>query len=519
MGGRFAIVNIIVAVIVSTCLCIPVPKQGHQDVVVTLLGETWSSDHRVRRAADSNLPDTLEFSVVAKEAVAVLRMRRSRMLPVVMSDEEKTRAASGFSEDAAVYTDLSLTSAMIVKRDAHDYALKGSFVHNDVLWNLDHTNEGGKESRICHRITPQVASETTSYVGDEIEFNGDTTNDTVTETGQGIAQQNIAKQAPNNDNYGRVRRETMEHVVRVAFVVDFADYSKWVRYFGVENAPREMRLWYSYLAQSVNVRYRTIKDPDVAIRVDVTVLKILDDAKDASFLTKITNEAGQFNGEKGLSSFVKWHQRQRNLPASHHYMLFTGLDIAGIAGIAYVGRLCKDEGISIVENTFDGNAGNTAAHELGHSLSAKHDEETKKGSECTYDDQYIMASAFKRPVKSGTEGHPWRFSSCSIEAFKEFLSRTTCTHKTDAGRDVLSSGDATLRPGEELSKDEQCRYFFQNRLSYYCQDTQESQRGVEQLCGGMFCSVPDSENVCRPVIPQEFTECGTGKVRSAICSC
>ncbi|GFN99652.1 Zinc metalloproteinase/disintegrin [Plakobranchus ocellatus] len=183
--------------------------------------------------------------------------------------------------------------------------------------------------------------------------------------------------------------------------------------------------------------------------------------------------------------------------------------IRGATGIAYGSRVCTVSGVSISENSFSAGVGIVAAHELGHSLSANHDSDV---SGCSDSTQNIMSTIFSLPIQSANRGNPWKFSSCSIEAFKVYLNGFTCTEPQNTGSvDRLPAPTGNERAGLAQSRNEQCRRSFQDSSSSYCSLVQIQNGGEDSLCGGMYCSIPGSPNVCRPLLPLEFTTCGTGK--------
>ncbi|CAG5136184.1 unnamed protein product, partial [Candidula unifasciata] len=118
-----------------------------------------------------------------------------------------------------------------------------------------------------------------------------------------------------------------------------------------------------------------------------------------------------------------------------------------------------------------------------------------------------MSAVLMTPVKEGRQGNPWKFSPCSINAFKDYLRGVTCTRS----KNVLPAPPDGQRSGELLSKDSQCRLAQRDARSSFCQSMQELNGGMSRVCGGMYCKVPDKENTCQSTLPQEFTSCDTNK--------
>ncbi|KAL3861651.1 hypothetical protein ACJMK2_007676, partial [Sinanodonta woodiana] len=99
------------------------------------------------------------------------------------------------------------------------------------------------------------------------------------------------------------------------------------------------------------------------------------------------------------------------------------------------------------------------AHGLGHSLGALHDGEDP-ATPCKADDKYIMSSI--KPIfylgKKHTPNH-WRFSRCSVEAFKRSLVTKTCLNdKFEHDQSIQNTMNEVLRlkPGERYNPNEQC---------------------------------------------------------------
>ncbi|GFN95925.1 flocculation protein flo11-like [Plakobranchus ocellatus] len=85
-----------------------------------------------------------------------------------------------------------------------------------------------------------------------------------------------------------------------------------------------MTIWYTYIAEAINIRYRTIVDPDIAIGTVVTSFKILTNESDDDFIEDLI-DSGSFDGISGLNAFRSWYQDPANgIPMADHYMYFTG---------------------------------------------------------------------------------------------------------------------------------------------------------------------------------------------------
>uniref|UniRef100_A0A2C9M111 Peptidase M12B domain-containing protein n=1 Tax=Biomphalaria glabrata TaxID=6526 RepID=A0A2C9M111_BIOGL len=90
-----------------------------------------------------------------------------------------------------------------------------------------------------------------------------------------------------------------------------------------------------------------------------------------------------------------------------------------ILGLAWIKTICSTNGqsSSAIEEMGDYSSIITAAHELGHSLSAQHDGYLNF---CSFEDRYLMASSDSYPTQL-TRQHPWRFSYCTVNYIVSYL--------------------------------------------------------------------------------------------------
>ncbi|RUS88879.1 hypothetical protein EGW08_003318, partial [Elysia chlorotica] len=303
MAG-LAISITIMAALIPVALLVPVAVENERFVNIELLSEASNPDARVRREADSNLPDHLNFQVPMATGDITLRMKRSKLVRTATSHSEAT---TPFSENAAVYTDLEKGASMLVKREAGDYSLHGSFLHDNNEWNLEPLDrarrqasqtesESERRGSGSHRLFPGPPPDmqTISMVGDtvvddeppvEILSLADRNRhrqDRMRARSAGQSRDVSADQGQatstgpqTRGGNRRSKREAVQHTVELVFVVDYADYEKWVSFKGASNAVNEMTLWYTYVAEAINIRYRSITDPDIAMSTVVTFLRIL----------------------------------------------------------------------------------------------------------------------------------------------------------------------------------------------------------------------------------------------------
>ncbi|XP_076456738.1 uncharacterized protein LOC143291039 [Babylonia areolata] len=327
------------------------------------------------------------------------------------------------------------------------------------------------------------------------------------------------RRVPRHVTGRRVRRQAIAHYeIELFMVADYKDYTEWLKFYDNNRTQTdvEMLTYYSFIASWISQRYRSIGniDPDLRIDIVTTGLLIVKSAAD-SYWTEGEVHVPGGNGRyveasQALELFRHWVDvRPDTLPHSDHWMLFTGHDIytdrnPHIAGLAKLGGLCTYNSVSIIEQDNTASVGATAAHELGHSLSARHDGEVKG---CRDEDNYIMSRKLKTPDAEKMASRPWQFSTCSVQAFRRFLSRKKCGLVEQRGSNMVMS--TTLQGGQVFSADLQCQLalgkfsFFGRRLQHVDQ--------YQSMCRRLFCAVPWDPSTFQAIFAMEKTTCGHRK--------
>ncbi|XP_050389676.2 uncharacterized protein LOC126808770 [Patella vulgata] len=307
-------------------------------------------------------------------------------------------------------------------------------------------------------------------------------------------------------------------------VIDHAIYQTW--YNGIkESNPVKRRdktietikQYYAFVLNGIDVRYASIQEPDLQIDVTFAGILIFDDDND-SYLSPSSLLPGDLvESSDALETFRQWVlSNMTSLPPSDHVMLFTGFNLTyggstSNAGLAYLRSICNSEYFfSIVEEYFEFRVISIAAHELGHSLGARHDMDENT---CLSFQLYIMTSRFKFPSKSKA-ANPYRFSKCSIQYFKDFIFSlkrhgSYCLKTRDALQDIKEiSGFLINQPGEIYTSDIQCQNS-QGDRSYVCR---EKHRGdFSSTCSqGMLCYNTDI-GMCSKILPADGTPCAKTK--------
>ncbi|KAL8569046.1 hypothetical protein ACOMHN_020489 [Nucella lapillus] len=318
----------------------------------------------------------------------------------------------------------------------------------------------------------------------------------------------------------KVRRVAVSHYeIELFMVADYKDYKEWLRYYNnnITQTAIEMHIYYSFIANWISQRYRSIGNTDPSLRIDIvtTGLLIVKTAADSYWTEQqvdVSIRTGRVYVEASvaLDAFRHWVDvRPASLPQSDHWMLFTGHDIytnrnPHIAGLAKLGGLCTYNSVSIIEQDNTASVGATAAHELGHSLSARHDGEEKG---CKDEDNYIMSSKLKNPDAEKLASRPWQFSACSVRAFRYFLSRRKCGVVQERGSNMVMTTE--LEGGQVFSADHQCQLAL-GKFSFFGRQLQHVDQ-YQSMCRQLFCAMPWDRTTFQAIFAMEKTTCGNHK--------
>ncbi|XP_046377037.2 uncharacterized protein LOC124149473 [Haliotis rufescens] len=449
--------------------------------------------HRFRRSADSDLPINLHFRVSSRGNDVNLRLRRSLTNQASDIQVYVIRENSVVKEDlppiesAASYLDKVLGASIMVRKHRDgNFTLEGTYYDTSGQVYISHING------------PKYAVHQIAHInyGNDFVIN---------------AESNV--RSSHTTSARMKRRSVDEYTIEILFCADYKDYSSWENHFHNRTlAHSEMRLYYAFIAQSMSVRYASVTDVDPRIKINILVtgLLILDTPEKSYWTENEASQSGTVEVKPALRSFKDWLQYQDNLPPSDHWMLFSGYDLTSsgsriVAGLATLAGMCTSASVSIIEQDYSASVGATAAHELGHSLSAVHDG-TLMARGCTAADNYIMSSKLINPTNNATASRPWEFSSCSVAAFRNYLARVYCARETGK---TVSPVTTKLVPGQVYSSDIQCKLALGNQ-SYFGRGIQYD-RGFDSMCRAMYCAIPGRPRYFQKSFPMEKTTCGDGK--------
>ncbi|ESO82509.1 hypothetical protein LOTGIDRAFT_236984 [Lottia gigantea] len=466
---------------------------------------------RFKRSIDEEFPDFLHFNLDALNTT--LRLRKSlrqnlRLLDLVEGCLTETKVTP--AKETNVYEDPSNSGDFMVRRSTNgDFHVAGTFLHENKLRKV---TPGSKKSRSRRNVLHIVST---------IDFPINFGNDAITKIqAQFIQSQFPTLQHPNEklvpealevDN--RIREVNVDqlgtdHIVEIFVLTDYSDYQSFLKEAGTSRqAKSDMLVYYTFIEQTMNRYYESVNKVDNSFNIIVRFVSIY--VPDTSSKAPYSEDVVQ-NGAVELSpiiqSYRNYFKNTQGVPQVDHWMGFTGYDMvnqgsSGVIGVAYIGGLCsKDLQVSVSENKITGLSGLIVAHELGHNLNSEHD-----SSQCN--DNHIMAPSVVYP-QTQSDTNPYYFSSCSVQAFKDYISSASgsCT-KTIEDAGYTSYTEKHL--GQIYKADKQCEYT-RTSGSRFCRTGFKYGSGFDNMCWNFQCQAPGASS-CFDVRIMDFTTCGNGK--------
>ncbi|XP_033752378.1 uncharacterized protein LOC117336111 [Pecten maximus] len=236
-----------------------------------------------------------------------------------------------------------------------------------------------------------------------------------------------------------------------------------------EQTKANIREHMANIVNGVDLRFNNFETFEV--KVAITGYIIIDKEEDSRWTQqKIAKRPRDIlNASIALSELFEWKKDFRqDLPPHDHVMLFTQYDLyvnsfsdTKVAGFAHIKAVCKDKGISVVED--EGGFDNilTATHELAHSLGASHDGDRRYDNHCDPNDGFIMTAVGGGTAGDATKGqNSYRFSTCSEDQIIDYfdtLGPGHCLEKEDFVYDSSEfDSHVSTMLGQKYNPNEQC---------------------------------------------------------------
>ncbi|XP_074647864.1 A disintegrin and metalloproteinase with thrombospondin motifs like [Tubulanus polymorphus] len=256
------------------------------------------------------------------------------------------------------------------------------------------------------------------------------------------------------DIFRRKKTTYPTYYVELFVLIDFSTYSLYGK-----NLQKTIE-HYSQVVNGIDLIFGAIEDPALQIRIRVTGFFVAQSAEAAPWTDSSPFKETTKRGYKIKPGDVKklakvWlEERAGKLPTYDHVQLYTGIPLRSIkpdgtvsAAAGVSGGVCGNSA-SLVRSAPKDIIRTGPAHEIGHSLGAKHD--TKYESECPKKVGSVMGG-----------GPPYTFSKCAIRDMKKKMEKL---NKKNANcllnRGFNEKGYAKIiekLPGQFYSADEQCK--------------------------------------------------------------
>ncbi|KAK0068503.1 ADAM family mig-17 [Biomphalaria pfeifferi] len=408
------------------------------------------------------------------------------------------------SQDIHYYQDVVNGAAVQINEiklfDQHKstFSVKGHFHHNGELHSIAPAQRFRRQSSPVANVRHVVKKATlTNISGREIVLQGEI----------------LEREA-------RQSSKPLEKVmIDVLAVVDHSAFRRFERQCHHDRnlTLQKIREHYTFIVNGVDLMYRRINSTLVDIRIKLVKIIIIENYHDFPLHFTHQNDFKQVEGFdvlQKLSHFVKSNNLTEH---SDHVMMFVGTKLSddgspNLLGISWLSSMCSTNGssVSVVEDVQDYEVILTAAHELGHSLSAQHDNWLT--NDCFGFDYFIMAPYESSTTAESNRFNPWMFSDCSIHYFATFISflletdhgRTCLTKSVSVSPDIPDLKDKYF--GQVMPPEQQCRNTY-GKGSYHCKVGYKS----TEICIALYCYDPNKMS-CFPQKALSGTECDKGKI-------
>ncbi|KAK0060350.1 snake venom metalloproteinase atrolysin-C [Biomphalaria pfeifferi] len=481
------------------------PEVIPSEVNLTLNSEIFSVDLHLKRQTNVK-PDLPVYTLNVDSTGKHVHQRE------VLDTSQKI----GFYHDLTSGAVFQITNTSDVINHGLKLLFKGHFRYGDQTYFVTHETRHKRETTSTDgplynlEVLPDPEHRMFDYVKD---IPGHLFSKKLTKFHTSVSRRRIAERT-------RSRRQTPTYHVDIVAVVDFKAYSQFLSAAGNKTlALNDLRQYYSFIIAGVDLLYQGITSTHFITRVHLIKVIVAETAETSDFTERFKQD-NKIDADKSLNASSYYVSQSEAVLPYDHVMVFTGFDLvrdgnSGTIGLAYLSTMCEQDGssVSIIEDLGDYSCISTSAHELGHSFSMFHDGEKNA---CSLTSRYIMAAYIVAPADA-TKLNPWRFSTCSLDAMKTFISTLMTKREECLSVQLTVSSDVpqvgSNLPGLNISANDQCKISYGNH-SFVCHKTSDVDLTLtpSAICNYRACYQPLSKNCAVDYETLTGTVCSSGKL-------
>lgn len=305
-----------------------------------------------------------------------------------------------------------------------------------------------------------------------------------------------------------IARRPVDKFVVELFIISDEEHNQNFKY------KADLITYLGIMVNAMNLRYLEMRMPSIAFKlIGVTM------SKADVFASHIL---GTIEAHETLKKLEKYYQEGKVPGNPDVVYLITNRDMSsiksgrldkGIAGLANVAGVCTNERVAMGEDTAPSYDGVFAmAHELGHSLGARHD--PRGSSECSWRHGFLMSYE-----EGGT--NKYRLSPCSMDQIKTTTEKLPDDCIRESATVTHYMEKPHVMPGQKISAGEHCRLIMIRSLKQkrirseaYAETLPDLARECKMKC----CYNVGHQKWCQKVDILEGMICTEGKTcRKGVC--